>query len=145
MSAASREKLYSPALLALATQLARYPLHDGFSLVGEARSRTCGSAVTCGITTDADGKILELGIRASACAVGQAAAAIFAACAVGKSVAEIDQASLQLSQWLAGGSAPDWPEIEALEPALAFPARHAAIQLAWKAASEALSNTHVAS
>ena len=70
--------LYSPALLGLAVELAEYPLKDDMALRGEARSRSCGSTLQLGCTTDDDGAIAELGMRVSACAVGQASAAIFA-------------------------------------------------------------------
>ncbi|MFN2100676.1 iron-sulfur cluster assembly scaffold protein [Altererythrobacter sp. MF3-039] len=146
MSATPREKLYSPTLLGLATQLAKYPLHDDLSQVGEAHSRTCGSSVVCGLKSDANGRLSELGLRTSACAVGQAAAAIFAQNAEGHDQAALDEYILAIEDWLGGkGHQPDWPGIDALQPAIAFPARHAAILLAWKAASEALSKARVAS
>jgi len=49
MTATRPAKLYSPALLGLATGLARFPFNPALPLQAEARSRTCGSAVTPGL------------------------------------------------------------------------------------------------
>ena len=131
--------LYTPEVLALATGLSRYPLSDNLSLRGEARSPTCGSAVTVGLALDAAGRIAAVGLRAHACAIGQAAAAIFADAAVGKDRAGLREAEVALARWLAGeGDAPDWPGLTAIAPARAYPARHPAILLAWRAALAAL-------
>jgi hypothetical protein len=59
--------------------------------------------------------------------------------AIGRSAAELAVARDTLAGWLAGErDAPgDWPGIAALAPARRFPARHAAIRLAFEAAAEA--------
>ena len=78
-------------------------------------------------------------MRPHACAVGQAAAALFAQSAEGRNAAELAESCVLLTAWLAGeGDVPDWPGIALLEPARAYPARHAAILLAWEAALVAL-------
>ena len=138
MSANASARLYSPQILSLAVRLADYPLDDRQPLLGEANSRTCGSKVACSLTLNS-GRIAEVGLRVSACAVGQAAAAIFASHARGFTESDLAKAEGQLGAWLGlGGSVPDWPEIELLEPALPFPARHSAILLPWNAALRAL-------
>ena len=138
MSVTGRERLYSPELLALAVRLANYPLSDELPLVGEARSRTCGSAVTCGVSLSGRA-IDQIGVRVSACAVGQAAAAIFAANARGCSEHDLTRAESQIAAWLdAVGALPEWPGIEQIAAAIPFPARHAAILLPWNAATRAL-------
>ena len=49
------------------------------------------------------------------------------------------RARVTLAAWLVGeGNQPEWPGIHLLNPALAYPARHAAILLAWDAALDAL-------
>jgi NifU-like protein involved in Fe-S cluster formation len=132
--------LYSPALLGLAVELAEYPLADDLALRGEARSRSCGSTLVLGCTTDDEGAIAELGMRVSACAVGQASAAIFAREAHGRDAASLERTLEGLDGWLAGsGERPDWPGLEALEPALPHAGRHEAIRLPWRAALAALS------
>ena len=133
--------LYSPEILAAAVGLADYPLRDGLPLRGEARSRSCGSTLTLGLTTDSEGRIAAAGCRAQACAVGQAAASLFVAHAPGLGPAEIAERREQLAAWLAGSDAtPDWPGIGLLEPTRAYPARHGAILLAWDAALAALAS-----
>jgi NifU-like protein involved in Fe-S cluster formation len=138
---AGAEKLYTPELLGLAVSLAEFTLDDTLPHRGSARSRSCGSTLDAGFATDGAGRVERLGLRVRACAVGQAAAAIFAQGARGVSVAEIEAARDALSAWLAdGGDLPDWPGIEALREAQAFPGRHGAIMLPWSAALDALSS-----
>ncbi|MEO6715970.1 MAG: iron-sulfur cluster assembly scaffold protein [Novosphingobium sp.] len=131
--------LYSPEVLALATSLAHWPLDEGLPLQGSARSKSCGSTLMLGLETDAGGRISRIGLKAQACAIGQAAAAIFAGAAAGRSGAEIALAESEIRAWLAGGPAlPHWPGMATLEPAQAYSARHGAILLAWQAARELL-------
>jgi NifU-like protein involved in Fe-S cluster formation len=138
---ASAARLYSPQILALATGLAGVPLTDDLPLRGEARSRSCGSTLAIGLDLDAAGRVTRVGIAASACAIGQASAMIFAAAAPGRSAGEIDSAGQSLAQWLAGQTPmPDWPGLAAIAPAADFAGRHGAIQLAWQAARSALSS-----
>jgi NifU-like protein involved in Fe-S cluster formation len=86
-------------------------------------------------------RIETIGLQVAACAVGQAAAAIFARHAVGTSPAEIAAAREAMARWLGeGGAPPVWPGIAALAAARVYPARHGAILLAWDAALAALSN-----
>lgn len=131
--------LYTSDILAAATGLSAFPWIDDLPLRGEARSRSCGSSITLALSIDADGGIARLGLRPHACAVGQAAAYVFATYAPGRSLGELEPLRAALAAWLAGAEAPpDWPGIELLEPARAYPARHAAILLAWDAAISAL-------
>lgn len=144
MSAARR--LYTPELLALAVELAKYPAIDGAPLHGEARSPTCGSTLAMSLSVDDAGRIDRLGMRVRACAVGQAAAAIFARHAAGRDRAAVAQTLAQLEAWLAGEArAPDWPGLAPIEPARGYPARHGAMLLPWKAALAALSSAPPAS
>lgn len=138
MNAAGR--LYTPELLALAVELAGHPPLENADLHGEARSPTCGSTLAIGLVPDANGGIEALGMRVHACAVGQASAAIFARHARGRDRAAIAMALAQLEAWLAGeGPKPDWPDVELIAAAIAYPARHGAMLLPWKAALAALS------
>ena len=135
------ERLYTPELLSLTVRLANYPWSEDFAFTGEARSKSCGSTLAVGLDLDAEGRIARLGIRARACAVGQASAAIFADAAIGCDRADISAARDAMAGWLAGdGPLPDWPGISAIEPAHAYPARHGAMMLAWEAALAALSS-----
>jgi len=133
-------KLYSPALLGLATELARFPLADDLPLRAEARSRSCGSVIALGLALDEAGRIARIGMQVSACAIGQASAALLAQAAAGHDPEAVDVAAAALERWLAGqGTLPDWPGIAALAPAQGHPGRHGALLLPWTAARTALS------
>jgi len=139
----SAERLYTPELLALAVELARYPQLDSPSCTGEARSPACGSTLAIQLMLDPNGLIERVGMRVRACAVGQAAAAIFARHAAGLSAPEIARALADIELWLSNDNAdlPDWPDLPLIAAARGFPGRHGAMLLPWKAAVAALSNT----
>ncbi|MFM5950009.1 MAG: iron-sulfur cluster assembly scaffold protein [Novosphingobium sp.] len=136
----STAALYTPEVLGLATGLARYPLNDGLPLRGSSRAPVCGSTIELGLASDAEGRITQIGLKAHACAIGQAAAALFAEAAPGRTRAELAESLTSLERWLAGPDAPlpDWPGLTAIAAARSYPARHGAILLPWKAALAAL-------
>lgn len=131
--------LYTPQVLALATGLAAWPWDEGLPLQASVRSRSCGSTLVLGLSLDTAARISRIGLKAQACAIGQASAAIFAGAAMGcdaRRIAEIDDA---IAGWLAGERGiPDWPGIDVLAPAREYPGRHGAIRLAWQAARQLL-------
>ncbi len=141
MTARPAAKLYSPALLGLATELAEFPLQDTLPLRAEARSRSCGSVIALGLALAENGRVGQIGMTVSACAIGQASAALLARSALGADPARIVDTTATLTTWLAGESGlPDWPGLDVLSPALPHPGRHGALLLPWKAACEALSS-----
>ena len=132
--------LYTPDLLRLAIELADYPIAGAWDRTGEARSSTCGSTLRLGCDLDIDGRIARLGLAVTACAVGQASAAIFVHHAVGRDHADIAHGRTALRAWLTGeGGRPDWPRMDLLDRARDYPGRHGAILLPWTAAADALS------
>jgi len=138
MSGAAR--LYTPELLGLAVRLAAYPFDDALPLQGAARSASCGSTLAMGLALDDAGRIARIGLKVHACAVGQAAAALFADAASGCDPAAILTAGEAMERWIGGEAAmPAWPGLATIEPARAFPGRHGAMLLPWRAAVEALS------
>ena len=138
---AAVEKLYSPHLLSLAVELAQYPANSALPLFGEAKSATCGSVVSLYLETDKAKRIFDVGIQAQACAVGQAAAAIFARHAKGTDFSEIENTMTALDLWFDGsGPMPEWPDLAIISVAQEFPGRHGAIRLPWQAAYRALSS-----
>ncbi len=146
MSEANAAKLYSPQLLALSATLADYPFNDSFTLIGEARSRTCGSVIKLGLDMSQHGAITRVGMQVTACAIGQSSAAIMATDAVGRSVADIAAMPAQIETWLKdAGPLPAWPGFEALAPAKEHPGRHGALMLVWNAAREVLSSAAASS
>lgn len=134
-------RLYTPQVLASAVSLVRFPMIDALPLRGSARSASCGSTLEIGLALDGKGRVETIGVAAQACAIGQAAAALFAEGASGRDGAQLAATAGDMRAWLAGqGGMPDWPGIELIEPARAYPARHGAIMLAWDAALRALEN-----
>lgn len=130
--------LYTPEVLALATELAAFPLDETLTWRGEALSRVCGSRIALGFDVEGE-RVWRAGARVTACAIGQAAAAIFLRAADGRPIADLADAHGSIAAWLAGErSLPDWPGLAVLDPARAYHARHAAILLPWKAAMAAL-------
>ncbi len=135
----SSRGLYTPQILAKAMDLSRFQFDDAAVLKGSARSRSCGSVIELSLTTDREGAINTVGVRPHACAIGQAAAAIFANAALAKDARTIATARDAIAAWLAGeGDLPQWPEMHLLEQARSYPARHGAILLPWDAALDAL-------
>lgn len=131
--------LYSPELLALAVELAEVPYDDRARAIGHARSRSCGSVID--LSSSNAERIETVGLRVSACAVGQASAAIFAREAAGMDAAAVETTIEELGEWLEG-RAPSaiLPRLELLEAARPHRGRHEAILLPWRAALAALSN-----
>lgn len=135
----SAARLYTPEVLRAAVELAQYPLSPDLPLTGEARSPSCGSTLRIGLSVDGGGDVVRLGLSLSACAIGQASAAIFARSAIGASAQRIHASRDDLERWLGGdGAMPDWPGLDLIAPARDYPARHGAILLAWNAAIRAL-------
>ena len=134
----SSRALYTPLVLGLATSLADFPFDGDWQHRGGARSATCGSAIEIGLDLGESAVIARLGVKASACAIGQAAAALFAQQAAGLGRAQIQTGLQQIEAWLAGGALPAWPGFDLIAAAQAFPARHGAVLLAWRAALVAL-------
>ncbi|MDG6078147.1 iron-sulfur cluster assembly scaffold protein [Erythrobacter litoralis] len=140
MTQANRRALYSQEMLRLSTELADHPFNESAKLKGEARSRACGSILRLSADEGAERSLIDIGLRASTCAVGQASAALFLHSAKGRTVSDYEQALSQIEAWLSGSDAkPEWPGLDAIEAARAYPARHGAIVLPWKAAIDALS------
>jgi len=138
---ASTAVLYTPEVLALATELARYRLDDSLPLRTEARSRSCGSTIMLGIALS-DGCIARLGLRSQACAIGQASAAIFARHATERPADEIVATAQAVARWVGGeGPLPDWPDLELIAAARDFPGRHGAMMLPWNAVLQLLSTS----
>ena len=128
-------------MLALATGLADYPFDPELPLLGDARSRTCGSTIRLGLALDDDRRITRIGMQVSACAIGQASAMLLAQSAGDGQADAIAATTGAWQDWLAGeGPLPDWPGADILSPAREHPGRHGALLLPWTAARMALSS-----
>lgn len=136
---ADGSQLYNAQLLELAVSLAQWPWDESLPLHGQASSPTCGSQIHIRLETAPDGSIGSVALKTQSCVVGQAACAIFARAAQGRSMADLRQTLMDIERWLGGGGPlPDWPGIAPLAPAQAYPGRHGAIMLPWRAALAAL-------
>ena len=136
----SAARLYTPELLAATLELVNYPPLDTGALQGEARSPTCGSTLAIDLCVADNGLIERVGLTVRACAVGQASAAVFARHASGRSPQEIAFNAERFAAWLENEAPqPEWPDIALIAPAQAYPGRHGAMLLPWKAALAALS------
>jgi NifU-like protein involved in Fe-S cluster formation len=132
--------LYSLDVLRMAASVAEFPPLEDFDAREERRSPTCGSRMTVTLKLDGEGRIAAIGLDAKACALGQAAAAIFAHAAAGRDRAAIETASEGWRAYLAKetDSLPDWPGLDLLATGRDYPARHPSMRLAFEAACAAL-------
>jgi NifU-like protein involved in Fe-S cluster formation len=135
------EPLYTLDILRLAAATGEFPPLSVFDARAERRTTTCGSRIVVDLVVDREGRISAFGHDVKACALGQAAATLFARHAVGRTTKEVVSARDQFVNWLAdaGASPPDWPGIDVLERARGYPARHGAMRLPFEAAADAAS------
>lgn len=139
------EPLYTIDILRLAAATGDYPRLAAPDITVERRSVTCGSRIIVDLAFGSDGAVAAFGQQVNACALGQAAATLFARHIVGRSAPEIENARNAVANWLADADAPppDWPGIEQLAPARRYSARHGSIRLAFDAAAEAMQRVTV--
>jgi len=130
------ESLYSLDVLRLAAAVADHPPLDDAPLRAGRRSPTCGSRMNVTLVLNEAGCVAAVGLDARACALGQAAATLFARGAIGRDRAAIGAASEAWRAYLAGEAQdlPDWPGLEVLAAGRAYPARHPSMRLAFEAA-----------
>ena len=133
--------LYTPEMLALSTRLSSYPWSADLARQAQARSAICGSAISIGLDLDESGRVSKIGLKVSACAVGQSSAAILAHAVQGASLDDLAATLRDLRLWLADeGDLPAWPKLEVIEGARPHAGRHGALLLPWEAAVKALSS-----
>ena len=127
--------LYTSEILRLAAAL--QPPRDLERVDGRAelRAPTCGSTIATTAAFDENGRVTSLSQTVSACAFGQASAALLERGAVGRSGDEIRDALDALTNWLAGtrDDPGAWPGLSALAPARTKTGRHGAILLPFRA------------
>lgn len=131
--------LYDSTILRLATtipHLGRLAHPQGSS---ERRSPVCGSRVAIDVVLDADGRVADIGLELSACALGQASANLMASHALGRTADELAAARDALAAWLAGERADpgNWPGLDQLARARPHSGRHGAIRLPFEAVADA--------
>jgi NifU-like protein involved in Fe-S cluster formation len=127
--------LYNRDILRLATALEagdRLQNPDG---TAECRSPICGSRIAADVNLTKDGIIAEIALRANACALGQASAAILRSNAVGVDIAAIANIRdvIEMALKKQGEMPQIWHDLAILTPAREYPSRHAAILLPYDA------------
>lgn len=134
--------LYSMDILRLAAAIPHYGRLDHADGSAELRSPICGSRVLIDVAMR-DGRLGGLGLEVSACALGQASAALLAKDALGKTLPEIRDAEARLAAYLAGerDDTAFWSGLDVLAKARDYPARHAAILLPFQTLAAAMAQT----
>lgn len=139
--------LYNRDILRLASSLVAGDRLDDPDSSAEARSPICGSRIQAEIKLAPDGTVSAIALRANACALGQASAAILRANAVGFDIVAIGALREGIEAGLAGRAdmPARWPELALLAPAKDYPSRHAAILLPYDAVLAAAEQKTLAS
>ena len=139
MTSPNAHKLYSLEILRLATSLPHNDTIKNSQSSATCRAPVCGSEMTVDVAIDDAGNIAGLAIRAKACALGQASAAVLRNKALGHDAAQIRAVSESMKNALQRGSADlEWSELEPFCYASDFPARHGAIMLPFETLIAAL-------
>jgi len=135
-----REPLYTTEILRLAASLQGKCDLDRVDGSAELRSPTCGSRIRVSVQLDGERRIAAISQEVQACAFGQASAALLETRAVGLDHADVSNALLLLSRWLAQEQEEtgEWPGIVALASARSRRARHGAILLPFRTLLTAL-------
>ena len=131
--------LYNRDILRLAASIPHQRRLARPQASAEKSSPVCGSRVVVDLVLDKEGRVAALGQEVKACALGQASASLMGAHAIGRDAAALAQARDALAAYLAGrrDDPGEWPDLAILGAARGYPARHAAILLAFEAAAEA--------
>jgi NifU-like protein involved in Fe-S cluster formation len=139
--------LYNRDILRLASSLVAGDRLENPDGSAEARSPICGSRIQADVQFSADGAISAIALRANACALGQASAAIVRTNAVGTDIAQLAAIRSGIADALTGTAdmPGEWPDLALLAPAKNYPSRHAAILLPFDALLAAADSLKLAS
>lgn len=127
--------LYNRDILRLASALVAGDRLEDPHGTAECRSPICGSRIQADLILTDDGTVTAIALRANACALGQASAAILRSHAVGSDLSTIAdiRAGIERALKKADEMPECWPELAVLTPAREYPSRHAAILLPYDA------------
>ena len=136
----SLEELYTPEILALATAIPHIGALEEADGEAVAHSRLCGSRVAAQVRLDATGRVAAFAQRVSACALGQASAAIVGERIIGATLIDLEEGRAALRRMLEEEMLPEgvWRELAVLRRVRAVPQRHAAVLLPFDAAVAAV-------
>jgi NifU-like protein involved in Fe-S cluster formation len=132
--------LYNRDILRLAAGLIPQDRLEALDGSAEARAPLCGSRITAEVQLDREGGISALALRANACALGQASAAILRCHGVGQSLESLEALRQGVADCLNGeGDMPAlWPDLAVFAGAKDYRSRHAAILLPYDAVLAAI-------
>jgi len=134
------DDLYSARILTLVANLPRAGRLPAPDASAEKTAKLCGSRIVVDVVVE-DGRVADFAQEVSACALGQASAAVLGANVIGADLSELELARDALAAMLkANGPHPAgrFAELAVLEPVKDYPARHASTLLAFEAAVEAV-------
>lgn len=132
----TREPPYTLDILRLAASLPVESKVEGATHSADARSATCGSTIRSELRME-DGRVATIAQKVTACAYGQASAALVQGWAPGKLKAEVIVMRAALKAWLEGrGELP--PAFSVLAPVQGRSGRHGAVLLPFDALLKAL-------
>jgi len=134
------DDLYSAKILTLVANIPRAGRLAAPDASAERTAKLCGSRIVVDVTVQ-DGRVSDFAQEVSACALGQASAAVLGARVIGADLAEIELARDALRAMLKSDGPPPqgrFSELAVLEPVKDYPARHASTLLAFEAAVEAV-------
>ena len=129
------EPLYTRDILRLASDIPHLAPLDPADGTADLRSPTCGSRVAVAVRLGPDRRVTAFSQSVTACAFGQASAALMGHYAIGRDRTEVAQALADLTAWLDGTTdvPVDWPGLATLAPARDRAGRHGAILLPFRA------------
>lgn len=135
------DDLYSARILTLVANMPRAGRLSAPDASAEKTAKLCGSRIIVDVALDEAGKVADFAQEVSACALGQASAAVLGAQVIGADLAELELARDALAAMLKLNGPPPagrFAELAVLEPVKDYPARHASTLLAFEAAVEAV-------
>jgi len=134
------DDLYSARILTLVANMPRAGRLSAPDASSEKHAKLCGSRIIVDVVVE-DGKVTDYAQDVSACALGQAAAAILGQNIIGAELSDIELARDSLAAMLKANGLPPagrFAELAVLEPVKDYPARHASTLLAFEATVEAV-------
>ena len=139
------EELYTPVILALATQIPHLGRLENPDASASLHSMLCGSRITVDLSLE-DGRIVRFAQDVSACALAQASAAIMGREVLGRSARDMRDAREALRAMLKEAAAPPagrWSGLAELAPVRHAPIRHDSVLLPFDAVLAALEKAGV--
>jgi len=134
------DDLYSARILGLVANIPRTGRLAAPDASSEKTAKLCGSRIVVDVVVE-NGRVTDFAQDVSACALGQASAAILGARVIGADLSEIELARDALRSMLKSGGPPPegrFAELAVLEPVKDYPARHASTLLVFEATVEAV-------